>query len=99
MTSPYRSMLKIRVTLMLRPSLIIWRMAGIPSSVAGILTSTLGRSMRLCRYRAASMVPAVSWARDGATSTETKPSAPWAESNTGRRMPRAASTSWMTRSQ
>ena len=73
-------MLKIRVTLMLRPSPIIWRMAGTPSGVAGILTSTLGRSMRVCRPRAAAMVPSVSWARAGATSTETKPSAPPDES-------------------
>ena len=48
MTSAYRSMQKMRVTLMLRPSLIIWRMEGTHSGVAGILTSTLGWSMRVC---------------------------------------------------
>ena len=69
-------MLKISVTLMLRPSLIICLMAGTHSGVAGILTSTLGWSMREWRDRAAVMVPSVSWARAGATSTETKPSPP-----------------------
>ncbi len=61
---------------MLRPSAIICRMAGTHSGVAGILTSRLGRSMRACSERAAAMVPSVSWASDGATSTETKPSPP-----------------------
>jgi hypothetical protein len=64
-------MLKMRVTLMLRPSLIICRMAGTHSGVAGILTRTLGWSIRVWRERAAAMVPSVSWASDGATSTET----------------------------
>ena len=50
------------------------------SSVAGILTSTLGWSMRWCRYRAAFTVPSVSWASAGATSTDTNPSAPPDES-------------------
>jgi hypothetical protein len=73
-------MLKIKVTLMLRPSLIICRIDGTPSGVAGILTSTLGRSIRVCRSRAATMVPSVSWASEGATSTETNPSPPRDES-------------------
>ncbi len=64
------------VTLMLRPSPIICRMAGTPSGVAGILTNTLGRSMRAWRSRAMATVAAVSWARAGATSTETNPSSP-----------------------
>ena len=33
---------KINVTLMLRPSAIIWRTAGMPAMVAGIFTSRLG---------------------------------------------------------
>ena len=73
-------MLKIRVTLMLWPSLIICCIDGTPSGVAGILTSTLGRSIRVCRSRAAAMVPSVSWANEGATSTETNPSPPCDES-------------------
>ena len=56
---------------MLRPSLIIWRMEGTHSGVAGILTRTLGLSMRWWSDRAASMVPWVSWASAGATSTDT----------------------------
>ena len=39
--------------------------------VAGILTRTLGRLIRSCSDRAAAMVPSVSWAREGATSTDT----------------------------
>ena len=50
---------------MLRPSEIICRMAGTPSAVAGILTIRLGRLIRSCSERAASMVPAVSLARTG----------------------------------
>ncbi len=65
---------------MLRPSLIICRMAGTPSGVAGILTRALGWAMRTCRERAAAMVPSVSWASAGATSTETNPSPPSDES-------------------
>ena len=56
---------------MLRPSLIIWRMAGTPSAVAGILTKTLGASSVWWSPRAAAMVPSVSRARPGSTSTET----------------------------
>ena len=84
---------------MLRPSEIIWRMDGTHSGVAGILTSTLGWSIRSCRPRAAAMVPSVSWASDGATSTDTKPSPPPELSKTGRRMARAWSMSSTTRSQ
>ena len=47
----------MRVTLMLRPSPIIWRMEGTHSGVAGILTRTLGWSIRSWSDRAASMVP------------------------------------------
>ena len=61
---------------MLRPSAIICRIEGTHSGVAGILTSTLGWAIRSWRPRAAAMVPSVSWASDGATSTETNPSPP-----------------------
>jgi hypothetical protein len=90
---------KISVTLMLRPSLIIWRMEGTHSGVAGIFTSTLGWSIRVCSDRAAAMVPSVSWANAGATSTETKPSPPSELSYTGRSTARAALMSSTTRSQ
>ena len=76
MTSAYRSRLKINVTLVLRPSLIICSIAGTPSAVAGIFTNTFGRLIRSCRYRADSIVPGVSRARSGATSTDAKPSPP-----------------------
>jgi hypothetical protein len=56
---------------MLRPSEIIWRMAGIPSAVPGIFTYRLGRSRRWWSWRAATMVPSVSGASRGSTSTET----------------------------
>ena len=60
MTSLYLSRLKISVTFMFRPSLIIWRIAGTPASVAGILTSKLGIAMRSWKMRASLMVPSVS---------------------------------------
>ena len=67
-------MLKIRVTLTLMPWPMAARMAGRPSSVAGILISTLGRSTAAQRSSADLTVPSVSWARNGSTSMETRPS-------------------------
>ncbi len=66
----------MRVTLTFTPEAIASSIAGRPSGVAGIFTSTFGRSTRSQRARAAAIVPAVSRASAGATSTETKPSPP-----------------------
>ena len=62
---------------MLRPSLIIWRMAGTPSAVAGIFTMRLRSGDRLVQVagggdRAVGVVGEI-----GATSTLTKPSPPF----------------------
>ena len=87
------------VTLMLRPSLIIWRMAGTPSAVAGIFTNRLGASIRPCSARAASMLASVSWASAGATSRDTNPSVPPLDSYSGRNTASALVMSSMTSSQ
>ena len=84
---------------MLRPSAIIWRMAGTPSFVAGIFTKTLGSAMRWWRERASAIVPSVSLAREGATSADTKPSSPPLASWTGRITFSAPAMSVTTRSQ
>ena len=83
----------------LRPSLIICRMAGRPAAVPGIFTYRLGSSMSSLRWRAAAIVPSVSLASEGATSTDTKPSTPSLASCTGRRMARASRMSAVTMSQ
>jgi hypothetical protein len=74
---------------MLRPSLIIWRMAGTPAAVAGIFTITLGRAIVSCRCRAAITVASVSLAMSGATSTLTNPSPPPDDSYSGAKTSRA----------
>ena len=51
-----------------------------PSFVAGTFTKRFGAAMRSCRDRAMATVASTSWATEGATSTETKPSAPLASS-------------------
>ena len=61
---------------MLRPSLRHCRMAGTPSRVPGILTSTLGRSTAVKRRCASFADPSLSLARCGETSMLTKPSSP-----------------------
>jgi hypothetical protein len=66
--------------LMLRPSAIMASIAGIPSAVAGIFTNKFGSAIRSCNHRAARIVPAVSRASFGSTSTDTKPSPPLAPS-------------------
>jgi hypothetical protein len=93
-TFSYASWAKSRVMLTLSPSAVAWRMAGMPSGVAGILMKTLGRAARRLRRRASLSVPSVSRARYGDTSRLTKPSAPWVSSNTGRR---TSAASWMSR--
>ena len=76
MTARYRSRLKMRVTLTLIPSARVAVIAGSPSTVAGILMSTLGRSTAACRAWAWSTVAEVSRASRGSTSIETLPSTP-----------------------
>ena len=61
---------------MLNPLPIVAAIAGMPSAVAGIFTSRLGRAMRSCNRMAAAIVAAVSRASSGATSMDTKPSLP-----------------------
>ena len=75
-TPAYRSNEKISVTLTLMPSARVAVIAGRPSIVAGILISTLGRSTILASSWAWATVPAVSWARPGSTSMDTRPSTP-----------------------
>ena len=64
------------VTLTLIPLPIRFLIAGMPSGVAGTLIITLGRSSARNSRRAALIVPLVSCARCGLTSSEAKPSAP-----------------------
>ncbi len=52
-----------RVTLMLIPSPISWRMAGTPGIVPGTLIITLGRFTARHSRRASAMVASVSMAR------------------------------------
>ena len=98
-TASYRSMLKMSVTLMLRPSAIISSMAGTPAAVAGIFTIRLARCRVVCRWRAAAEVALVLSASSGDTSNETYPSTPALAVWTGARMAQAAVTSWLTRAQ
>jgi hypothetical protein len=72
------------VTLIEIPSPIRRLTAGIPSAVAGTLTSRLGRSIRFTHSRASATVASVSRASSGSTSTDTNPSAPSDASHTGR---------------
>ena len=79
---------KISVTLMLRPSPIIWLDGRDALGRGRDLHEQVG--LRRCARGArgpAAMVPSVSWARPGATSTETKPS-----TAAGRVVHRAAAT-------
>ncbi len=64
------------------PAAIVSSIAGTPASVPGILTIRLGRSTRSQYSRACLMVASVSCAKAGSTSSETKPSAPSASSQT-----------------
>ena len=74
MTARWRSRLKMSVTLTLMPAAMVSVIASRPSTVAGILIITLGRSTLAHRCLASSMVPAASCARPGSTSIETRPS-------------------------
>ena len=76
MTARYRSTEKISVTLTLTPSASARVIAGSPASVAGILTSRLGRSTAFHRSSACATVPSVSRASPGSTSSDTRPSTP-----------------------
>ena len=58
------------------PRAVSSSIAGIPASVAGTLIITLGRASRDHSVVACSIVPAVSLARSGVHSTDTKPSGP-----------------------
>ena len=75
------------------PAAIASSIAGTPSSVPGILTIRLGRSTRSQKSRACATVFSVSCAKAGSTSSETKPSAPCASSQTGRSTSHASWTS------
>ena len=75
------------------PAAIASSIAGMPSSVAGILIITLGRSTRSHSSWAWRRVASVSKATPGSTSSETKPSAPPASSQTGRMTSQASCTS------
>jgi hypothetical protein len=84
---------------MLKPLVINAAIAGMPSAVAGIFTSRLGRAMRSCNRVAAAIVASVSRANSGATSIDTKPSLPCELSKVGRNTASASVTSWMASSQ
>ena len=96
-TARYRSRLKISVTLTLMPSASTAVMAGRPSRVAGILTSTLSRSTAAESCLACSTVFSVSWASRGSTSIETRPSTPPVASYTDAMTSQALRTSSVVR--
>jgi len=73
-TSLYRSTEKMRGHVHVMPAPRTAVIAGSPALVAGILIITFGRSTSANSRLAASIVPCVSWARRGDTSSETKPS-------------------------
>ncbi len=64
------------MTFTLTPSASARVIAGRPASVAGILTSRLGRSTVFHRSSAWATVASVSWASRGSTSSDTRPSTP-----------------------
>ncbi len=69
--SSYRSTEKSSVTLMLIPAAIDALIAGTPAAVPGILIITLGRSTACHSRCAAAIVPSVSFASVGDTSSDT----------------------------
>ena len=71
---------KISVTLTLMPWAVAAVIEGRPSTVAGILIMTFGRSTSHHSAEASAVVFSVSWARRGSTSSETRPSWPWVRS-------------------
>jgi hypothetical protein len=80
------------VTLTLIPAAIVLVIAGSPSTVAGILMKRFGRSTSHQRCAASAAVASVSWARSGATSSDTRPSRPVAAA-TGASRSQASRTS------
>ena len=78
---------------MLMPSAIESSMAETPSSVPGIFTNRFGRSTRFQKSRACASVSSALCAKAGSTSSETKPSAPPASSQTGRSTSQPSRTS------
>jgi hypothetical protein len=62
------------------PSASVCEIAGSPSTVAGILIITFGRSTASYSFLAISAVWAVSLARRGSTSIDTRPSTPFVRS-------------------
>ncbi len=66
------------------PAAIASVIAGSPASVAGILIIRFGRSTAHHSALASATVVAVSWARRGSTSSETRPSTPPSPSYTPR---------------
>lgn len=81
------------VTLIGTPLKIDCSMAGRPLGVPGILMNRLGRAARACSRAAAWMVPAVSFARSGETSSDTQPSSPPLASKVDRNRSAASVTS------
>jgi len=84
MTAPYRCSEKISVTFTEMPSASTAVIAGMPSSVAGILMYMLGRSTSHHSCLASAMVGVASRASRGSTSSDTRPSTPPDWSYTGR---------------
>ena len=80
----YCSREKSSVTFTGTPAKVASSMAGSPSFVPGILMWRLGRPARAKSSFAAFTVSAVSWARRGDTSRDTKPSTPFVRAWTGR---------------
>ncbi|MCY1303592.1 hypothetical protein D9M70_533060 [compost metagenome] len=75
------------------PSARVAVMASRPSRVAGILMRTLSLLTFLYRCFASAMVPAVSQARRGSTSMDTRPSTPLVAAATGANRSQASATS------
>lgn len=85
------------MVLTLMPSLVSCCMAVIPAEVAGTLIRRLGWLSRSHNARACFTVFAVSWAKPGSTSIETRPSIPPEDSHIGRSFLQASSTSLQIR--
>ena len=92
-TCPYRLTEKMSVTFTLIPAAISAVIAGRPSTVAGTLIITFGRSMIAHNSLPAAIVPWVSRARRGSTSILTRPSKPLLLENIGANKSQAWRTS------
>ena len=93
MTRSWAAREKSRVMLTLMPAAMRRRTATAPSIVPGTLTITFGRFTVSHNRCASAIVPSVSCASCGATSIETKPSAPSNASYMGRNRSHAERTS------